>query len=47
MFFTLLILFAISWLAAAISGIAGFGGALLLLPVISHFIGIKAAIPVK
>jgi len=43
---TLLILFAVSWLAAAISGIAGFGGALLLLPVISHFIGIKAAIPV-
>jgi len=46
MFLTLLILFVISWLAAAISGIAGFGGALLLLPVISHFIGIKAAIPV-
>lgn len=43
---TLLILFAVSWLAAAISGIAGFGGALLLLPIISHFIGIKAAIPV-
>jgi uncharacterized membrane protein YfcA len=46
MFFTLFILFVVSWLAATISGIAGFGGALLLLPVLSHFIGIKAAIPV-
>lgn len=46
MAFTVFILVVLSWLAAAISGIAGFGGALLLLPVLSHFIGIKAAIPV-
>jgi len=46
MLFPLFILFLVSWLAASISGIAGFGGALLLLPVLSHFIGIKAAIPV-
>ncbi|HOT13526.1 MAG TPA: sulfite exporter TauE/SafE family protein [Bacteroidales bacterium] len=46
MLFILFILFIGSWLAASISGIAGFGGALLLLPVLTHFIGIKAAIPV-
>lgn len=43
---TILILFLISGLAATISGIAGFGGALLLLPIISNFIGIKTAISV-
>lgn len=34
------------WLAATISGAAGFGGALLLLPALSHTVGPKAAIPI-
>jgi uncharacterized protein len=34
------------WLAAAISGAAGFGGALLLLPAITYAVGAKAAVPV-
>ncbi|HEV8715233.1 MAG TPA: sulfite exporter TauE/SafE family protein [Candidatus Binatia bacterium] len=40
------ILLLCGWLAAAVSGAAGFGGALLLLPVISHFFGAKAAVPI-
>jgi hypothetical protein len=36
----------ISWLAATISGSAGFGGALILLPVLNAFVGIKAAVPI-
>lgn len=34
------------WLAATVSGAAGFGGALLLLPAITYVVGAKAAIPV-
>lgn len=41
-----IILFVISYLAATISGAAGFGGALLLLPVLVNMVGIKAAIPI-
>lgn len=40
-----LLLFA-SWLAATISGAAGFGGALLLLPILTHTVGPKAAVPI-
>jgi len=42
----LLIIFAISFLAATISGAAGFGGALVLLPVLTGIVGIKAAVPI-
>lgn len=42
----LIIIFAISFIAATISGAAGFGGALLLLPVLTSIVGIKAAIPI-
>jgi uncharacterized membrane protein YfcA len=42
----LIILFAISFLAATISGAAGFGGALVLLPVLAGMVGIKAAVPI-
>jgi len=42
----LAILFGLSWLAATLSGAAGFGGALLLLPVLTHILGVKAAVPV-
>ena len=41
-----LILLFISWLAATISGVAGFGGSLIILPVFSFFIGAKQAIPI-
>lgn len=34
------------WLAATVSGAAGFGGALLLLPLLAHAVGAKAAIPI-
>lgn len=42
----LIILFAISFIAATISGAAGFGGALVLLPVLTNIVGIKAAVPI-
>ncbi len=42
----LIILFAISFLAATISGAAGFGGALVLLPILTSMVGIKAAVPI-
>jgi hypothetical protein len=42
----LIILFAISFLAATISGAAGFGGALVLLPALTGMVGIKAAVPI-
>lgn len=45
-FFNLLILFAGGFSAAAISGVAGFGGALLLLPLLTKTIGTTMAIPV-
>ncbi len=41
-----LILLLISWLAATLSGIAGFGGSLIILPVFSCFIDAKKAIPI-
>ena len=41
-----IILIAVSFVASTISGIAGFGGALALLPFLTYFMGIKAAIPV-
>jgi uncharacterized membrane protein YfcA len=34
------------WLAASVSGAAGFGGALLLLPVLAFTVGGKAAVPI-
>ena len=34
------------WLAGTVSGVAGFGGALLLLPVLTFTVGAKAAIPI-
>jgi hypothetical protein len=42
----LIILFSISFLAATISGAAGFGGALVLLPALTSVVGIKAAVPI-
>ncbi len=42
--FCLLLLFG--WLTATISGAAGFGGALILLPVLTNLLGVKAAVPV-
>ncbi len=42
----LLIIFVGSFLAAAISGAAGFGGALLLLPLLTRTIGATMAVPV-
>lgn len=43
---TWLILLIVAWLVATISGIAGFGGSLVILPVFSHLIGAKKAIPI-
>jgi len=43
---TLLLFFVSGWLAATISGAAGFGGALLLLPILTNVLGVKAAVPV-
>jgi uncharacterized protein len=42
---TLLFLFLSSWLTATISGAAGFGGALILLPILTNTLGAKTAIP--
>lgn len=42
----LIILFAISFIAATISGAAGFGGALVMLPVLTSIVGIKATVPI-
>lgn len=42
----LVILFVIGFVAATISGAAGFGGALILLPVLTIIVGIKAAVPI-
>jgi uncharacterized membrane protein YfcA len=36
----------VSWLASTISGIAGFGGSLIILTVFSRVIGAKAAISI-
>src|SRR3989338_8346713 len=40
------ILLIVAWFAATISGIAGFGGSLIILPVFSFLIGAKKAIPI-
>lgn len=42
----LIILFAVSFLAATVSGAAGFGGALVLLPILTNIVGIEAAVPI-
>jgi uncharacterized membrane protein YfcA len=42
----LVVLFLLSWLAATISGAVGFGGALLLLPILTNVLGAKTAVPV-
>lgn len=41
----LVLLFLASWLAATVSGAAGFGGALLLLPVLTSVLGADVAVP--
>ncbi len=43
---TLLFLLLAGWLAATVSGVAGFGGALLLLPVLTNLLGVQAAVPI-
>lgn len=43
---TLFLLFVSSWLAATVSGAAGFGGALLLLPILTNLLGVKSAVPI-
>ncbi len=40
------LLLTCGWLAATVSGAAGFGGALLLLPVLAFTVGGKAAVPI-
>jgi uncharacterized membrane protein YfcA len=40
------LLLACGWLAATVSGAAGFGGALLLLPVLTWVVGARAAVPI-
>lgn len=40
------VLLACGWLAATVSGAAGFGGALLLLPVLALTVGARAAVPI-
>lgn len=42
----LILIFLIAFIAATVSGAAGFGGALLLLPVLTVMVGIKAAVPI-
>ncbi|MHC5536752.1 sulfite exporter TauE/SafE family protein [Singulisphaera rosea] len=41
-----ILLLACGWLAATVSGAAGFGGALLLLPTLAFVVGAKAAVPI-
>ncbi len=43
---TWLLLLSCGWLAATISGVAGFGGAILLLPVLVLTLGGKSAVPI-
>ena len=40
------ILLSVSWLAATISGVAGFGGSLIILPVFSYIVWAKQAVPI-
>jgi uncharacterized membrane protein YfcA len=39
-------LLALSLLASIIAAIAGFGGSVILLPLVVHLFGIKAAVPI-
>jgi hypothetical protein len=41
-----ILLIVTSWIASTISGVAGFGGSLLILPLFSHIVGAKRAIPI-
>ncbi|MBY0427575.1 MAG: sulfite exporter TauE/SafE family protein [Cytophagales bacterium] len=43
---TWILIFLISYVAATISGVAGFGGGIILLPIISSLVGIKYAVPI-
>ena len=43
---SLILIFCLGFIAALVSGAAGFGGALFLLPMLSNIIGIKLAVPV-
>jgi len=43
---TWVLLLVISWIGSTISGVAGFGGSLLVLPIFSIVIGAKKAIPI-
>jgi len=42
----LILIFCIAFIAATISGAAGFGGALILLPALTEVVGIKTAVPI-
>lgn len=42
----LILLFIVSFLAATLSGIAGFGGALVLLPFLIKIVGVQSAVPI-
>lgn len=42
----LLLMIVVAWIASTISGVAGFGGSLIVLPVLTHLIGAKKAIPI-
>lgn len=43
---TWVLIFFISYIAATVSGVAGFGGGIILLPIISSLVGIKYAVPI-
>ncbi|MCA1927382.1 MAG: sulfite exporter TauE/SafE family protein [Calditerrivibrio sp.] len=43
---SIFLIFIASFIAATISGAAGFGGAFLLLPILTNTVGIKSAIPI-
>ncbi|MCK0125155.1 hypothetical protein BXY82_3065 [Gelidibacter sediminis] len=42
----LIILFVISYIAATVSGAAGFGGALIILPFVINIVGLQTAVPI-
>jgi uncharacterized membrane protein YfcA len=44
-FYEIVLLLACGFVAAVVSGSAGFGGALLLLPLLTHSVGVAAAVP--
>ncbi len=41
-----LLLFIVGFISAVISGAAGFGGALVLLPILASIVGVKTAVPI-